>query len=131
MRKTKDTYLANLCIEDDVLFVKMKPNNDIGEYELKALFDLSNELADFKKRFVIIDTRENFNSGSEVRTLYADDYYLKYRFADAFIVNSLAMRLLVNFYISFHKPKIPTKMFNNESDAYKWIETLKQEINFK
>ena len=56
MQKTNDTYLANLCLEEDVLIVKMKPNIDIGESELTELFNLSNELADFKKRFVIIDT---------------------------------------------------------------------------
>ena len=103
MQKTKDTYLANLCLEDDVLIVKMKPNIDIGESELTELFNLSNELADFKKRFVIIDTRENFSSNAEIRTMYSDDNFIKYRYADAFIVNSLPMRLLVNFYISFNK----------------------------
>lgn len=128
MQKTKDTYLANLCLEEDVLIVKMKPNIDIGESELTELFNLSNELADFKKRFVIIDTRENFNSNADIRTLYSDDNFIKYRYADAFIVNSLPMRLLVNFYISFNKPKIPTKMFNNPESAREWIYTLKQEM---
>jgi hypothetical protein len=128
MQKTNDTYLANLSLEEDVLIVKMKPNIDIGESELTELFNLSNELADFKKRFVIIDTRENFNSNADIRTLYSDDNFIKYRYADAFIVNSLPMRLLVNFYISFNKPKIPTKMFNNPESAREWIYTLKQEM---
>jgi hypothetical protein len=128
MHKTKDTYLANLCLEEDVLIVKMKPNIDIGESELTELFNLSNELADFKKRFVVIDTRENFNSNSDIRTLYSDDNFIKYRYADAFIVNSLPMRLLVNFYISFNKPKIPTKMFNNKENAFEWINSLKKEM---
>jgi hypothetical protein len=128
MHKTKDTYLANLCLEEDVLIVKMKPNIDIGESELTELFNLSNELADFKKRFVVIDTRENFNSNSDIRILYSDDNFIKYRYADAFIVNSLPMRLLVNFYISFNKPKIPTKMFNNKENAFEWINSLKKEM---
>jgi hypothetical protein len=128
MHKTKDTYLANLCLEEDVLIVKMKPNIDIGESELTELFNLSNELADFKKRFVVIDTRENFNSNADIRTLYSDDNFIKYRYADAFIVNSLPMRLLVNFYISFNKPKIPTKMFNNKENAFEWINSLKKEM---
>ena len=120
--------MANLCLEEDVLIVKMKPNIDIGESELTELFNLSNELADFKKRFVVIDTRENFNSNSDIRILYSDDNFIKYRYADAFIVNSLPMRLLVNFYISFNKPKIPTKMFNNKENAFEWINSLKKEM---
>lgn len=128
MKKQLDTPIAYLTFEDEILFVKMKPNIYIGEHELTELFNLSNELTDFKKRFVIIDTRENFNSASEVRTLYSDDNFIKYRFADAFIVNSLPMRLLVNFYISFDKPKIPSKMFNNEESALHWVNSLKKEL---
>lgn len=131
MKKTLDTPFAYLTFEDEILFVKMKPNIDIGAHELTELFNLSNELSDFKKRFVIIDTRENFNSASEVRTLYTDDAFIKYRYADAFIVNSLPMRLLVNFYISFNNPKIPSKMFNNEESALHWVNSLKKELLVK
>ena len=127
MKKTLDTPFAFLSLEDEILFVKMKPNVDVSEVELKELFELSNDFTNFQKRFVIVDTRENFTSSSEIRSLYANENYTKFRYADAFIVNSLPMRLLVNFYISVNKPEIPTKMFNNSENAYDWISNLKKE----
>lgn len=129
MKKQIDTPVANLILDNDVLFVKMKAGIEFDEATLEDLFIASNQLAEFKKRHVIVDTRKSFDSSPEVRNLYASDKYIKYRHSDAFIVNSLPMRLLVNFYISFHKPKIPTKMFNNEEKAINWINSLKKEIN--
>ena len=128
MKKTLDTNFAFLSLEDDVLFVRMKPNIDIGVAELSELFELSNKLADFQKRFVIVDTRENFNSSHDIRAFYTDERLIKFRYADAFIVTSLPMRLLVNFYITFDKPKIPSKMFNSEADALNWVNSLKKEM---
>ena len=128
MEKTLDTPVAFLSYNKDVLCVKMKPNVDVGVEELTKLFNESNELTEFKKRFVIVDARENFTSSFEIRALYSDVNFVKYRYADAFVVNSLPMRLLVNFYISFNKPEIPTKMFNSYENAINWIYSLKQEL---
>jgi hypothetical protein len=128
MKKQIDTPVANLILDNDVLFVKMKAGIEFDEATLEGLFIASNQLVEFKKRHVIVDTRKSFNSSPEVRNLYATDKYINYRYSDSFIVNSLPMRLLVNFYISFHKPKIPTKMFNNEKKAIEWINSLKKEM---
>ena len=127
MKKQIDTTVANLILDDDVLFVKMKNEIECDEAALEELFIASNQLAEFKKRHVIVDTRKSFNSSPEVRNLYASDKYIVHRYSDAFIVNSLSMRLLVNFYISFNKPKIPTKMFNTEEKPFEWINSLKKE----
>jgi hypothetical protein len=80
------------------------------------------------KYFAIVDTTATYDSTPESRSFYAESDYSKYRYADAFIVNSLPMRLLVNFFITFNKPKIPSKMFNNEENAYEWINSLKKEM---
>lgn len=131
MLKKLDTAVAVLTLREDILLVKMKPNIDLNLEAMKNLLHQAVNLAEKKKYFAIIDTREPYDTSLEARNYYSESDYTEYRYADAFIVNSLPMRLVVNFYISFHKPKIPTKMFNNESDARKWVETLKQEIKAK
>ena len=127
MKKQIETPTASLILEDDVLFVKMNAGIEFDETALVELFNASNQLAEFKKRHVIVDTRKSFNSSPGVRNLYATDKFIKYRYSDAFIVNSLSMRLLVNFYISVNKPKIPTKIFNDEVKAFEWINSIKKE----
>ena len=125
--KQTENHIANLKYDDDILYVIIKENVDLGIPEMDELLEFSAKFTNYEKRYTIVDTRSNYNSSQEVSNHYANSDYNKYRYADAFIVNSLAMRLLVNFYIRFHKPKIPTRLFNDEQSALNWINSLKKE----
>jgi hypothetical protein len=41
--------------------------------------------------------------------------------ARAMVIKQLGQRMLANFYIKYHKPIIPTKIFNSHQEALKWI----------
>ena len=128
MKKTLDTSVALLTFENDVLFVKMKEGVNLGQVEMEELLKQAVEFTAPNKYFAVIDTTAPYDSTVEARNFYAESDYCKYRYADAFIVNSLPMRLLVNFFISFNKPKIPSKMFNNQESALIWVNSLKKEL---
>jgi hypothetical protein len=128
MKKNLDTPVAFLSYFDKILHVKMKEGVSLGQVEMEELLKKAIELTTPDKYFAIIDTTSTYDSSLEARNYYAESDYSKYRYADAFIVNSLPMRMLVNFFISFNKPKIPSRMFNNEESAYEWINSLKQEL---
>jgi hypothetical protein len=40
---------------------------------------------------------------------------------EAFVIQSFAHRLIANFYIRYRKPEIPTKIFQTEEEAEKWL----------
>jgi hypothetical protein len=128
MSKTLDTPYAFLSFEDEILFVKMKEGINLDQAEMEELLKQAVALTAPNKYFAIVDTTALYDSTPESRKFYADSDYSKYRYADAFIVNSLPMRLLVNFFITFNKPKIPSKMFNNPESAYEWVNSLKKEL---
>lgn len=44
-----------------------------------------------------------------------------YSKADAFVLRSVAQRLIASFYIKIVAPERPTKFFNKRADAYEWI----------
>lgn len=76
-----------------------------------------------KKHMAIIDFGASVGSTTEGRKVYAvSDYLLKNRIADAFLVRSLSMRLIANFFIRVTKPKIPTRLFTSEVEAFKWLD---------
>jgi hypothetical protein len=128
MRKTLETSVAFLSFEDDILLVKMKEGINLDQAEMEQLLKQAVEFTSPNKYFAVIDTTALYDSTPESRSFYAESDYSNYRYADAFIVNSLPMRLLVNFFITFNKPKIPSKMFNNEESALNWIQSLKKEM---
>jgi hypothetical protein len=41
--------------------------------------------------------------------------------ADAFVISSIAQRILGNFYIKISKPERPTKLFNDKTEALAWL----------
>ena len=44
--------------------------------------------------------------------------------ADAFVIHSLAQKLLANFYLKINKPILPTKIFNKVDEAEAWLLSL-------
>lgn len=41
--------------------------------------------------------------------------------ADAFVITSMAQRILGNFYVKINKPERPTKLFSDKSEALGWL----------
>lgn len=46
---------------------------------------------------------------------------LKHSLVEAYVLSSLPHRLLLNFYIKFNKPPVPTKFFRTKQEAVTWI----------
>ncbi len=46
---------------------------------------------------------------------------LRYSAAEAFVIKSLAHKLLANFYLKVNKPSVPTKFFGKKKDAENWL----------
>jgi hypothetical protein len=44
--------------------------------------------------------------------------------ARAIVTSSLSSRLLGNFYLRINRPSTPTRLFENESDAEKWLDKV-------
>ena len=68
------------------------------------------------KKFVQVDDEARKYSASEESNIYT--------IADAFVINSIALKLVGNFYIRYNKPVKPTRLFNNEEDALTWLRTF-------
>jgi hypothetical protein len=45
--------------------------------------------------------------------------------AVAFLISSISQKLLGNFYLSFNRPKKPTRMFTSVDDAVAWLHGFK------
>jgi hypothetical protein len=69
----------------------------------------------------VIDVSAHFSMSKEGREYVAKigHHYFK---ASALVSNSVAMRLVVNFFNAINKPKVPFKIFGTEEAALKWLE---------
>ena len=63
----------------------------------------------------------------EVRVFSASPESHIYTLADAIAYDSLAHKLIGNFYIKHNKPSVPTKIFPTKEEAIAWLKTFKTE----
>lgn len=59
--------------------------------------------------------------GKEVREYSASPESSTYCSAEAFVANTLAQKILGNFYVRINKPSVPSKMFLTEEEAIEWL----------
>ena len=57
----------------------------------------------------------------QTREFMATEESLKYSKAEAFLITSLAQKILINFYIKFNKPLVPTRVFTDKEEAIEWL----------
>ncbi len=57
----------------------------------------------------------------QTREFMATEESLKYSKAEAFLITSLAQKILINFYIKFNKPLVSTRVFTDKEEAIKWL----------
>lgn len=58
----------------------------------------------------------------EARELASQDLVNKNAIVKAIVLNNLGMRLIASFFLKFNKPVKEHCLFDNEADAYLWLE---------
>lgn len=60
----------------------------------------------------------------EAREFAATKPAVEFTLAEAYVIQSLAQRLIANFYMKFSKPLVPTRVFTDREKAEKWIKSV-------
>ena len=111
------------------IYVKHKPDIrvdlDAAKIHAKIILDLCNGY----RYPIILDGRDvTANVSHDAREFIAKyEPVNKVRSAQAILVNNTATKLLANFYIKFHTPNHPVKVFSKFEDAEEWVKQFKVE----
>ena len=85
-------------------------------------------LAEGKNYVILFSINESGDISFEAREEFAKS---KKRLAVAIVTTSLANKLFGNFFIKFHKPKSPSRIFSDEPSAIEWLRTILAEEKTK
>ena len=124
MNKTSDH--AEVELKDGYIHILFKDMSVIGEEEAKIVAEDIIELCDgVPYPFITNGLGITIRMNKEGRDLFATYRPLiKVRKGQAIIVNNTPSRLLANFYIKYHKPINPTKIFTKFDEALEWTKSL-------
>lgn len=128
MEVLKEVVLKHLTvslIEEDIVKVIVHEHSIIDVDEVEELQKVKRLLIGDKRHSVLFITPEFGTMTKEARNLSASKEVNLNAIGKAVVLNGLAMRILVNFFINFNKPPVVHRAFENEKDALEWLRTLK------
>jgi Asp/Glu/hydantoin racemase len=104
-----------------ILVVTIKDDVELSLQDIIEHREIAARLTQGKPHCVLAIAGQRTQATSEARQYAASNVPIG-RVAEAVIIGSLPVRLLGNFYLQFHKPGVPTKMFDDRNEAMKWLE---------
>lgn len=96
-----------------------------GEKIMKAK-DLLGEMVGKKRVRIFVTTQDFSNMTPEGRKVAATKEANEYTIAVAVLIDSLAKKLLFNFFITMNKHILPIKGFTNKEEGIEWLKSMKE-----
>lgn len=93
----------------------------IGKKEAKEMNDGIGILSKGREVLVLMLADEMTQFDKEAMDFSASEEGLLYTLADAMVVRSTTQRITANLYLRISKPKKPSRIFNSENEAVKWL----------
>lgn len=124
MIETKVAYIS--LIEEDILRIEYKPDCyvDLEEYEENML--AYKKLMKTERVYILTIANPGANLSKEVRDKFSTPDRSAFKIAEAFVIFTLAQRIIANFVIKVQRPHHSLKFFSNENDAIEWLEKVKK-----
>lgn len=112
-------------LEDGLMKIHCPDEAHIDIEDIKAYVDFMAEKYGDKKFYNIVTFGLYVHITPEARRYAATPESNRFTLADAFVLKSLSLRILGNFYLKMDKPSVPTKLFKDEEEARVWIDSLR------
>lgn len=127
----KETHKFKVSIPDSNYYlVEIKENVHFKIDDLKQLVELEKEISG-KKLPVLVLCLPDSHTESNTLKYIAKNQNNPYSIADAFVIYSLAQKILANTYLKFHHSERPVKFFNNKEEALHWLQQFMNKSNMK
>ena len=114
-------------LDESILLIRFIDGFNLNLEDAIAVRDASFELSEGKKFLTLIDARNIGGSlGKRASEYFAQNEELSARrMAQAIVVNTLALKLIVRFYMKINKPRREAQTFDNVEEALVWLESKK------
>ena len=121
--------IAEMWIEDDILYVRHNQNVVITK---EVAIDMVKErllICENTTYPMFFDTRGIKYATKEAREYTKGGEGMRCINAGGFLVNNAVLEILVNYYLKFNRPKVPVKLFTDETKALKWLRQFKSSVS--
>ena len=107
-------------IDNSYYEVRVFENHDFTVDDLQKLVEAQKNNGGLVLPFLII-CEKNVLADIILLSKLSQNENNPYSKADAFVLNSVAQKIMANFYIKINIPERPTNFFDNVDDALNWL----------
>jgi hypothetical protein len=121
------TSCADIYLKDGILWWYVLSDAVIETNDMEEIISASRKIIKKNNNVrlpLYIDIRKLDQLSHKVRMRFSPEKASKHISGCAVLVDSLATRITATFFVKFHKPSFPIKLFNKEADAIKWLRDL-------
>src|ERR1700758_3059700 len=103
--------------EDNLILIDVKPNESFEQDDVVELINAVYKLGNGKQYKHLITVGEYTMADIQALKLCSSQEGSKYKLAAAFVISTLAQRMLGNFCLNVIRPVKPTKFFTDREEA--------------
>lgn len=121
--KRIETYSAIISFSESIATAKFKDNIDVDIKEAKELIEVSLEIVQNERFYLLVDARDIYSSMDHEARKYISEHkeYNRLNIAQAIVVNNMPIRLIASAYYRFYPHANPVKVFSKMEEAKKWL----------
>lgn len=116
-----DKYIVKIYDEINYLEYFIKEGVTLDVEDVRKTKELVVKLRPGAKFYVFAEGMEFFTLTKAARELCATKKHLDNTIAIAFFTTNISLLLLGEIYNKINKPAVPTKIFNDRTDAIEWL----------
>jgi hypothetical protein len=109
---------------DGIMHFDLKAVDEFTVEDVKEILAAVKEIGNGKKFRNLVTVPQYVPIHKDARALSAKEEGNLYTIADAMVVNTTAMKLVLNIYMAFDKPIRPTRSFTTKEAAIEWLNTF-------
>lgn len=119
MIETSVAYIT--LIEEDILRIEYKPDVyvDLPQYEENLV--VYRQLMKTDRAFIVTLVHPGAEMSLEVRNQFSSKERSAFKVSEAFVISTLAHKIVANFIMKLQKPQHNVEVFSTEEKAIEWL----------
>jgi hypothetical protein len=117
---------SEMIIRSDEIVQINTTDRNYSESDIKMLNKAVGDLTPNRERKLLLIIASNYSSvEAEGRRYMSTVEGVEFSIAEAYVIKSLAQRLLINFLIKVNKTHVPVQFFTDKETAIAWLNTFR------
>lgn len=118
---------SEIFLRSDYIIQVNASDHTYSAADIKSIHEAVHKISDSKKAFLLLIASDYTSVDTEARKYLSTPEAGLYSIAEAYVIKSLAQRLLMNFFINVQGTPVPVKFFTEMEAAEKWLKKFQQD----